>query len=155
MSLYQGGVSNSNKEKHYDSTIASDKPRERIKDHHSSGSPELSLLSGKYTYYRKKKLVRRKVVSLSQAAESGSQDQLTQKSRKQDVVGEVSERTEVEMSILNQRKIGANTCLAEDNSLQTVAQTTSPGDSSSLRIKPSRRSTKCAYVVRSMSLALI
>ncbi|KAJ9690088.1 hypothetical protein PVL29_012642 [Vitis rotundifolia] len=145
------GVSNSNKEKPCDSSAASDQPRERTKDRHGLGSPELSLVIGKYTYYRKKKLVRKKIGSLSHAAASvgsGSQDQLMEKSRKQDVPGDVSKITEVEMGILKRRKIGLNTCHAEDNSLQAIVQSTLPGDSSSVRIKPNRRSTKCAHVVR-------
>ena len=157
MPLLQEGVSNSNKEKPNESS-ASDKPRERTKDRHCSGSPESSLVIGKYTYHRKKKMVRKKIGSLSQAAafvNSASLDQLMEKSRKQDIPGDVSERTAVEMTTLYRRKIELNTCHSEDNSSQAIVQSSLHGDSSSVRIKPSRRSTKCDHVVQSMSLAQI
>lgn len=157
MPLFQEGVSNSNKEKPYESATESEKPRERTKDRHCSGSPEFSLVIGKYTYHRKKKMVRKKIGSLSQAAayvDPGSLDHLMEKSRKKDIPGDVSERAEVEMENLNHRKIEPNTCQSEDNLSQAIIRNTLPGDSSSVR-KPSLRSTKCGHVVQSMSFAHI
>lgn len=61
---YDGAVGRNN-ERLNDSIAAIDKFRERSYNCHNSGSSQVSLLHGKYTYYRKKKSERKKFGSLS------------------------------------------------------------------------------------------
>ncbi|CAL5416354.1 unnamed protein product [Camellia sinensis] len=101
-----------NKEKAENSPSISDKLREGSRVAHSL---DPLAVSGKYTYYRKKKLVRRKLGSVSQCATSGNvglHNQAVEKSRKQDFSEGVSEVAEV-AAVLNLKKIGLNNCQTE------------------------------------------
>ncbi|KAI8003925.1 Histone-lysine N-methyltransferase ATXR7 [Camellia lanceoleosa] len=101
-----------NKEKAENSPSIPDKLREGSRVAHSL---DPLAVSGKYTYYRKKKLVRRKLGSVSQCATSGDvglHNQSVEKSRKQDFSEGVSEVAEV-AAVLNLKKIGLNNCQTE------------------------------------------
>lgn len=101
-----------NKERAENSPSIPDKLREGSRVGHSL---DPLVVSGKYTYYRKKKLVRRKLGSVSQCATSGDvglHNQSVEKSRKQDFSEGVSEVAEV-AAVLNLKKIGLNNCQTE------------------------------------------
>ncbi|GFY86361.1 SET domain protein 25 [Actinidia rufa] len=101
------------KEKSVDSPSIHNKIREISRSGHSSGTSEASLAFGKYTYYRKKKLVRRKLGSLSLSAtlgDIGLQNLSFEKSRKQDFSKGVSEVVEVGAAVANLEKIEQNNC---------------------------------------------
>ncbi|KAF8409833.1 hypothetical protein HHK36_002351 [Tetracentron sinense] len=160
----------SGKGKHADST-GLEKLREKSKNCYSLGSSKASLVFGKYTYFRKKKLVRKKVGSLSQcmsSADTGllnhpldksrNQDisellnQPVDKSRNQDISGVVSQIMEVETLGAIPQKSRLNKCIAESAiagvSLQSIVQSGLHGDCSSIR-NTTRKSRKITSVVQS------
>ncbi|XP_059638347.1 histone-lysine N-methyltransferase ATXR7 isoform X2 [Cornus florida] len=109
----EDGARQTIKEKLDDSSAVLDKPRERSRNCHSSGPSEETLVFRNYTYYRKKKLTRRKLGSLSQCATSGDvglRIQCVEKPRKQDTSRNVSETAEVEPVIVNHQKLRRNIC---------------------------------------------
>ncbi|CAK9178256.1 unnamed protein product [Ilex paraguariensis] len=110
---HEGGVTMKNVEKLDHSLVAFDKLKERSRKGHSSGQSEGSLVTGKYTYYRKKKLGRRKLVSFSHSGKSGDiglQKQSVEKSRKQDISADVSKIAELETAVVNIKKSVLDNC---------------------------------------------
>ncbi|KAF8389364.1 hypothetical protein HHK36_026059 [Tetracentron sinense] len=161
---------NSGKGKQADST-GLEKLREKSRNCYSLGSSEASLVFGKYTYFRKRKLVRKKVGSLSQCMtsvdtgllnhpldKSRNQDiskllnQPVDKSRNQDISGVVSQIMEVQTVGVIPQKSGLNKCIAESSidgvSLQSIVQSRLPGDCLSTR-NTTRKSRKITSVVQS------
>ncbi|KAI8549198.1 hypothetical protein RHMOL_Rhmol06G0007800 [Rhododendron molle] len=81
-----------------------------------SGPSEVPSVSGKYMYYRKRKLVRRKLGSLSLCATSGNvglQNKSFEKSKKKDVSTSVSNITESKAAVGDLKKILPNNCNIE------------------------------------------
>ncbi|KAK9270249.1 hypothetical protein L1049_025826 [Liquidambar formosana] len=139
----EGAISANNGEPN--SSAVLDKLKERSKNCHSLGSSEVSLVSGKYTYYRKKKSGRKKLGTSSQfmtSGDAGIQNHNVDKSRKQDI----SEMAEGGTAVVNHKKIGLNKCQTESSlngrSLQYIAQSSLLGDCSSTRNTNSRKLLK-------------
>ncbi|XP_058220438.1 histone-lysine N-methyltransferase ATXR7 isoform X2 [Rhododendron vialii] len=81
-----------------------------------SGPSEVPSVSGKYMYYRKRKLVRRKLGSLSLCATSGNvglQNKSFEKSKKKDVSTSVSNIAESKAAVGDLKKILPNNCNIE------------------------------------------
>lgn len=81
-----------------------------------SGPSEVPSVSGKYMYYRKRKLVRRKLGSLSLCATSGNvglQNKSFEKSKKKDVSTSVSNIVESKAAVGDLKKILPNNCNIE------------------------------------------
>lgn len=107
ISNFQGGESEVNREKHGDSPAAFGKVKEKSLNGHVSGTFDAPLMMGKYTYYRKKKLSRRKLGSLSEHAtlgDIGSEDLSVDNSRKQNI--SAADIAEIETSAAKTKKIG-------------------------------------------------
>ncbi|XAR64311.1 Histone-lysine N-methyltransferase [Bertholletia excelsa] len=99
-----------------DSSGISDKLRERSRNGQTSDLSEAFLATGKYTYYRKKKLMRKKLGTLSHSASLADvelQNQSVEKSKKHGFSGGVSEVVEVGTKVLNLKKRGLNDCQTE------------------------------------------
>ncbi|KAK4380664.1 hypothetical protein RND71_002526 [Anisodus tanguticus] len=80
------------------------------------GFPKVPTAAGKYTYYRKKKIVKRKLDSSSQPlpdADVGSQKRSINKSRKKDLLGEATESTKGDNATSSNKEIGTKNCLRE------------------------------------------
>ncbi|KAL6996049.1 hypothetical protein U1Q18_006185 [Sarracenia purpurea var. burkii] len=85
-------------------------------DVHNTGPSKVSLVLGKYTYYRKKKLVRKKLGSLSLCANLGElQNHSVEKSSKQDISRVASELAQVETAAQNLNIIQQNNCQIESS----------------------------------------
>ncbi|XP_065881272.1 histone-lysine N-methyltransferase ATXR7 isoform X4 [Euphorbia lathyris] len=100
-----GETFNMNEEQ--DATTSQDKTREEKKKLKSSDSTLLSLVSDKYTYYRKKKLIRKKLGSSSQSVipvETGLQHRSVEKSRKQSAVQDADKNVEIELVPIPKKK---------------------------------------------------
>ncbi|MCD7451528.1 hypothetical protein HAX54_012514 [Datura stramonium] len=75
-----------------------------------------SLAAGKYTYYRKKKIVKRKSGSSLQLlpdGDVGSQKRSVNKSRKKDFLGEATESTKGDNATSSDKEIGPKDCCRE------------------------------------------
>ncbi|KAM7518043.1 hypothetical protein LguiB_017005 [Lonicera macranthoides] len=84
----EGGESEVNRDKLGDSPAAFGKVKEKSLNGHVTGTFDAPLMMGKYTYYRKKKLSRRKLGSLSEhttLGDIGSEDLSVDNSRKQNI----------------------------------------------------------------------
>ncbi|KAA8514717.1 hypothetical protein F0562_017896 [Nyssa sinensis] len=130
------------KERSEDSSAGLDKHRERSRGCHNSGPSEVSSGIRKYTYYRKKKLARIKLGSLSHLAASGDiglQNHFAEKSSKQDSSGDVSKIAGFETTVGNLQKTGLSNFQAESS-----IDTSLPADSSSTRDTSSQKSVKVA-----------
>ncbi|KDO85322.1 hypothetical protein CISIN_1g042571mg [Citrus sinensis] len=102
------GASNAHNEHHGDTSTVVDKLKEGSKRFHSS---EASTMVEKYTYHRKKKLLRKKFGSpsnCSNSVENAFQTEHVEKSRKQGVAGDVFENAKVQPSAVSSKKIGKN-----------------------------------------------
>ncbi|KAJ8565216.1 hypothetical protein K7X08_007792 [Anisodus acutangulus] len=80
------------------------------------GFPEVPTAAGKYTYYRKKKMVKRKSGSSSQPlpdGDVGSQKRSINKSRKKDLLGEATESTKGDNATSSDKVIGTKDCCGE------------------------------------------
>lgn len=106
--MFQEGASNTHNEHHGDTSTVIDKLKEGSKRFHSS---EASTMVEKYTYHRKKKLLRKKFGSpsnCSNSVENAFQTEHVEKSRKQGVAGDVFENAKVQPSAVSSKKIGKN-----------------------------------------------
>lgn len=104
--MFQEGASNAHNEHHGDTSTVVDKLKEGSKRFHSS---EASTMVEKYTYHRKKKLLRKKFGSPSNCSvENAFQTEHVEKSRKQGVAGDVFENAKVPPSAVSSKKIGKN-----------------------------------------------
>ncbi|KAJ8574167.1 hypothetical protein K7X08_025972 [Anisodus acutangulus] len=100
------------------------------------GFPKVPTAAGKYTYYRKKKIVKRKLDSSSQPlpdADVGSQKRSINKSRKKDLLGEATESTKGDNATSSNKEIGPKNCLRElftnASVLEKVASVSKAGQS--------------------------
>lgn len=104
--MFQEGASNAHNEHHGDTSTVVDKLKEGSKRFYSS---EASTMVEKYTYHRKKKLLRKKFGSPSNCSvENAFQTEHVEKSRKQGVAGDVFENAKVQPSAVSSKKIGKN-----------------------------------------------
>ncbi|XP_061969503.1 histone-lysine N-methyltransferase ATXR7-like isoform X1 [Populus nigra] len=104
---------------------------------HSLDSSVLSLVSGKYTYHRKRKLVGKKLGSSSHSTttvDSGLLKQPVEKSRKQDVLSDVSENV-VFQPVKTPKKKGQASSVDAKPLKATIAE-------SSLNVGPSKATVK-------------
>ncbi|XP_059278499.1 histone-lysine N-methyltransferase ATXR7-like isoform X2 [Lycium ferocissimum] len=80
------------------------------------GFPKVPTAAGKYTYYRKKKLVKRKSGSSLQPPPDGDvgfQKRSINKSRKKDLLGEVTESAKSDNATSSDKEIGPKDCCRE------------------------------------------
>ncbi|XP_055818923.1 histone-lysine N-methyltransferase ATXR7 [Solanum dulcamara] len=80
------------------------------------GFPKVSTAAGKYTYYRKKKMVKRKSGSSSQplpGGDVGYEKSSINKSRKKDLLGKATESTKGDNATSIDKKIGPKDCHRE------------------------------------------
>ncbi|XP_050235385.1 histone-lysine N-methyltransferase ATXR7 isoform X2 [Mercurialis annua] len=101
-----GGTSNTKKDNNHTTLTSLDKVREATRKFSSSDSTLVSLVSDKYTYYRKKKLVLKRLASSSQSitpVDAGLQHIPIERSRHTNVVRDVE--VEPLLSTLKKKKI--------------------------------------------------
>nr|XP_025885096.1 histone-lysine N-methyltransferase ATXR7 isoform X3 [Solanum lycopersicum] len=80
------------------------------------GSPKVPTAVGKYTYYRKKKMVKRKLGSSSQpllGGDIGYEKSSINKSRKKDLSGEATAKTKGDSATSSEKEIGLKDCRRE------------------------------------------
>ncbi|TMX00894.1 hypothetical protein EJD97_025744 [Solanum chilense] len=80
------------------------------------GSPKVPTAVGKYTYYRKKKMVKRKSGSSSQplpGVDIGYEKSSINKSRKKDLSGEATAKTKGDSATSSEKEIGLKDCRRE------------------------------------------
>ncbi|KAJ9186261.1 hypothetical protein P3X46_001859 [Hevea brasiliensis] len=125
-----------NKE-HDSTTIASlEKVKEGSRKFNSSDSTEMPLVTGKYTYHRKKKLAWKKLGSSSQSltqVDAGLQHQPVEKSRKHQIVREVAENVAVEPVVATLKKEitkGQTELSVNARPLKTNVKSSSPSNQS-------------------------
>lgn len=118
----------------------------------------MSLVDGKYTYYRKKKLVRKKLGSSSHfvtPANAGLQNQPVEKSRKRDVVGDVAENVELKPAFVTSKKNemtkGQTELSVNARPLKAIVKSNSPSDHSLAKNASRRKVMKIVPAVHSMS----
>ncbi|XP_077231567.1 histone-lysine N-methyltransferase ATXR7-like isoform X2 [Tasmannia lanceolata] len=139
-----------------DSPAILEKLRVRPKDSHSSGSSGVSLVIGKYTYFRKKRLSRKKIGSLSQCIASENNSLPKQPGNNlgdQDMSGMGSELIELKNADENLPgndpiKLTAET-LVSYASLQATVLSGSPGDCPSTSATTTHTSKKIAFDIQS------
>ncbi|KAJ4702393.1 Histone-lysine N-methyltransferase [Melia azedarach] len=108
------GASNAYDEHCADTSAVVDKIRDRSKQFHSS---EASTTAEKYTYYRKKRLMRKKFESsphCSNSVDYAFQTPL-EKSKKQEAAGDLSKNTEVQSTAVSSEKIGKRKVLTKSS----------------------------------------
>lgn len=112
--VFQEGASNAYDEHCADTSAVVDKIRDRSKQFHSS---EASTTAEKYTYYRKKRLMRKKFESsphCSNSVDYAFQTPL-EKSKKQEAAGDLSKNTEVQSTAVSSEKIGKRKVLTKSS----------------------------------------
>lgn len=115
---------------------------------------------GKYTYYRKKKLPRKKLGSSQHSVplDAGVRSQSAEKSRKH-APGDVSETVEVQIAVVSPKKLGPNKSRTElsvnAKSSRVIIKSSLPGDRSSTKKTSGQKGMKVARTVQSMSLCLL
>lgn len=150
--MFQDGACDAKKEDSGDASIP-DKLKEELEYCPGSSSAKLPLVTDKYTYYRKKKLSRRR---LGSSVDTG----LADKSKKRRVSGDLPETAEVEPPAVTSGNIGLKKCHTEKfvkrTSMQPVSKLKSSlrGDHSSAK-DASRQGTKVSHGVQSMSICMI
>ncbi|KAK1592342.1 hypothetical protein Q3G72_023331 [Acer saccharum] len=109
----------------------------------------------KYTYQRKKKLMRKKIglSSLpSTPVDYGLQSQPAEKSKKQEVPGDVSDNAEAEASVVSSKKIGKTKVLTKSShnarSSKVIIKSNLISDNSSKRNKSSQKVMKASRTVQ-------
>ncbi|GKV33320.1 hypothetical protein SLEP1_g41844 [Rubroshorea leprosula] len=111
-----------------DTNSVLEKLREGSRKYQTSGSSELSLVIGKYTYYRKKKLVHKKLESskFSTPVDHGSTNQIVDNPRKRKVSIDMVENEESETVAVAPKKIRTDKSLTESSviarSLKPIAK---------------------------------
>ncbi|KAJ0024268.1 hypothetical protein Pint_09397 [Pistacia integerrima] len=137
---------------HGDSLAVSDKVREGSKKFHGS---EASTVVEKYTYYRKKKLTRKKFGPSSiclTPVQYGLATQPVEKLRKQAVQTDVFENEGVERSALPSKKIMKNKARTEPShnakSSKVIAKINLPGNHSSSKTTSGRKVMKVSRTVQ-------
>lgn len=101
-----------NEEKHGKLLVACNSLSVISRNGHSSGASDVPLVTGKYTYTRKKRLSRRKLGSFTEWARSGdigSQKQFHEISRKQVISGDRNKIAEVK-AVVEPAKIRSDNC---------------------------------------------
>ncbi|KDP36710.1 hypothetical protein JCGZ_08001 [Jatropha curcas] len=96
-----------NAKKAHDGNTSLDKVKDRLRRSDSSDATVMSLVTGKYTYYRKKKLVRKKLGSSSQSmtpVDAGLQQQPVEKSQKHHIIRDFAENIEVKPVVATPKK---------------------------------------------------
>ncbi|XP_048331516.1 histone-lysine N-methyltransferase ATXR7 isoform X2 [Ziziphus jujuba] len=150
---HKEGASDAKKEDSGDASFL-DNRKEEPKCCPSSSSAKLPLLIDKYTYYRKKKLSRRR---LGASVDTGLWNHLADKSKKQRVSGDLPETAEVEPPAVTSENVGLKKRHTENfvkrTSLQPVSKLKSslPGDHSAAK-NTSRKATKVSHGVRSSKI---
>jgi hypothetical protein len=115
---------------------------------------------GKYTYYRKKKLPRKKLGSSQHPVplDAGVRSQSAEKSRKH-AAGDVSDTVEVQIAVVSPKKLGPNKSRTElsvnAKSPRVIIKSSLPGDRSSTKKTSGQKGMKVARTVQSMSLFFI
>ncbi|XP_022769471.1 histone-lysine N-methyltransferase ATXR7 isoform X2 [Durio zibethinus] len=105
------------------SSALRDKLREGSRKSLSSGSSELSLVTGKCTYYRKKKLVHKKIGSSLSIIINGSQNQPVERCRKKEAPGNMLDHADPEPTAAISRKVGINKSLSQSSSISRSSKT--------------------------------
>ncbi|XP_057969195.1 histone-lysine N-methyltransferase ATXR7 [Malania oleifera] len=149
------GVLNVKKGKLNDSPTVLDKLEERFKNCRGSDSSKVPLGIGGYTYYRKRRLVRKNSGYLSQCVKSldvDSQNQLKESLRKLDS-GDVSGVAESETAVSNPKEIGLDECQNDSavnaGSLQIIGETGLSGNCSPTKSPIGRKLKKAPRLVKS------
>ncbi|WRX29865.1 SET domain - like 10 [Theobroma cacao] len=135
-----------------DSSAVGDKLRERSKKSQSSGSSEVSLVTGKYTYYRKKKLVRKKIGSTQSTIVNGSQNHPVERPRKKEASRNLLDHADPEPTAATSKKVGINKSASQSSTVsrssKTIAKSSLLNDHSILKSAGGRKKTKVTLAVQ-------
>ncbi|XWS20802.1 hypothetical protein CRYUN_Cryun30bG0000900 [Craigia yunnanensis] len=134
------------------SSTLQDKLREGSRKSLSSGSSEVSLVTGKCIYYRKKKLIRKKKGSSLSTIINGSQNQPVESRRKKEASENLLGHADPEPSAATSKKAGTNKSPSQSSSISRSLKTTAKNillnDNSLPKSASGRKTTKGAPAVQ-------
>ncbi|GMI89808.1 hypothetical protein HRI_002650100 [Hibiscus trionum] len=129
-----------------------DKPREGSRKSIGSGSSEVSLATGTCTYYRKKKLVHKKVGSSQSMIINGSQDQPDERPRKKEASKNLLDHAEPKLTAAPSKKVGTDTSMSQSSNVskssKIIAKKSVHNDQSSPKSAGGQKTSKGASAVR-------
>lgn len=136
-----------------------DKPRDGLRKSLNSGSSDIALVTGTCTYYRKKKLVHKKVGSSLPTIINGSQDQPVERPQKKGPSKNLMEHADKKLSAATSKKGGTNKSMSQSSNIsrssKIIAKNSLPNDHSSPKSAIGRKTSKDAAAVRSMMFFLL
>ncbi|KAL1112315.1 hypothetical protein V6Z11_D02G119400 [Gossypium hirsutum] len=125
-----------------------DKPRDGSRKSLSSGSSDISLVTGTCTYYRKKKLVHKKVGSSLSTIINGSRDQPVERPRTKGPSKNLLDHADQKLSAATSKKGGTNKSMSQSSNIsrssKIIAKNSLPNDHSLPKSAIGRKTSKDA-----------
>ncbi|KAK8498565.1 hypothetical protein V6N12_035231 [Hibiscus sabdariffa] len=128
-----------------------DKPREGSRKSISSGSSEVSLAAGTCTYYRKKKLVHKKVGSSQSMIINGPQDQPVERPQKKEASKNLLDHAEPKLTAAPSKKVGTDKRMSQSSNIsrssKIIAKKSMHNDHSSPKSAGRQKTSKDASAI--------